>query len=118
MGTEARLTVKGPAHIATKLVVTKPDGRSGMAEEAFELPLPTPDADFEYNYPGSEGFQFQIEEVQRCLAAKLLECPTYTHAEMLNIAKTMEEARSQLGVVYPADAKKPPVPAEELNVSS
>ena len=109
VGTKARLVIKGPAHIATKLALTKPDGRSGMAEETFDLPLPEPDASFEYNYPGSEGFQFQIEEVQRCLAAKLTECPGYGHAEMLNIARTMEEARRQLGVAYPADAAKPAI---------
>lgn len=96
VGTQARLIIKSPAHIATKLVVTRPEGREGASEESFELPLPEPDADFTYNYPGSEGFQYQIEEVQRCILAGLKECPKYTHKEMINIAKTMDEVREQL----------------------
>ena len=35
----------------------------------------------------SEGFQHEIAEVQRCLAAKALECPAYTHAEMVSMLR-------------------------------
>jgi len=34
VGTEARLVLKGPAHICTKLVMVKPEGRLGMVREA------------------------------------------------------------------------------------
>ena len=52
-------------------------------ETVFDHPLPAPDAAYAYNYPGSEGFQHQIAEVQACLAGKLLESPNYPLSEMV-----------------------------------
>ena len=52
VGTEARLVMKGPAHVCEQLVLTKPDGRTGMAHETLDLPLPAPDPAYTYNYPG------------------------------------------------------------------
>mmetsp|Transcript_49547 Transcript_49547/g.112478 ORF Transcript_49547/g.112478 Transcript_49547/m.112478 type:complete len:382 (-) Transcript_49547:243-1388(-) len=102
VGTKGRLLLRGPAHICTRLLVTKPSGRDhgGDVEEAHELPLPAPLQGFDYQYPGSEGFAFEIAEVQRCLQQGLKECPGYGHEEMLHIARTMEEVRAQLGYSY------------------
>ena len=86
-GTKARLVIKGPAHVGTRVVLTKPDGREGtvrasalvsergmkaceqssykneQVDEIFDLPMPAPDTTFTYNYPGSEGFYHEIVEV-------------------------------------------------------
>jgi predicted dehydrogenase len=49
-----------------------------------------------------EGLRFQAEEVQRCLAAGLVESPVMPWAESLRLAATMDAVRTQVGVAYPA----------------
>jgi len=95
--------VKGPAHVSTSIVVTKPDGREGTIESKFDFPLPNVNGK-PLHYPRSEGFVYEVKHVQDCLAQGLLESPLYTHQEMVNISETMQQARDQMGVVYPADA--------------
>jgi len=57
--------------------------KTQQVETVLDHPLPAPDAAHAYNYPGSEGFQHQIAEVQACLTGKLLESPNYPHSEMV-----------------------------------
>ena len=96
VGTKARLVLKGPAHICTRVVLVTPDGRSGLKEEVFDLPLPAPDAGHAYFYPGSEGFQHEVAEVQRCLGLKLLESPLYSHQVRGGCAPAATPARRAL----------------------
>jgi predicted dehydrogenase len=57
------------------------------------------DADYE-----GEGLRFQAEEVQRCLAAGRTESEIAPLDETLALARTMDEIRAQIGVVYAADS--------------
>jgi predicted dehydrogenase len=47
------------------------------------------------------GYQFEAQEVARCVAAGLIESPIMPHAESLSIMETMDELRRQWGVRYP-----------------
>ncbi len=50
-----------------------------------------------------DGLEFEIAEVHRCLAAGLTESPTMPLAETVALAATMDDIRSQIGLVYPAE---------------
>jgi predicted dehydrogenase len=50
------------------------------------------------------GYQYEAQEVARCVAAGLIESPIMPHAESLAIMETMDELRSQWGVRYPFES--------------
>lgn len=52
------------------------------------------------------GLRFQVEEVHRCLADGRAESSTMPLADTLAIASTLDEIRSQLGVVYPDEERE------------
>jgi predicted dehydrogenase len=47
------------------------------------------------------GFEYEIEEAQRCIRAGLIESPTMPHDESLATLGWMDEIRRQVGVRYP-----------------
>jgi len=47
------------------------------------------------------GFEYQIEEAQRCVRAGLVESPRMAHADSLAALRWMDEIRRQVGVRYP-----------------
>jgi len=47
------------------------------------------------------GFEYEIEEAQRCIRAGLIESPRMTHADTLATLGWMDEIRRQVGVRYP-----------------
>lgn len=50
---------------------------------------------------GGDGLRYQAIEVQRCLTAGLQESPVMSWADSLSLAGTLDEARRQIGLVYP-----------------
>jgi predicted dehydrogenase len=51
-----------------------------------------------------EGLRFQAEEVQSCIAAGRTESEVVPLDETIALARTMDDIREQIGVVYPADS--------------
>ena len=49
------------------------------------------------------GYQPEIEEVERCLRAGLLESPLIPHADTIAILEILDGARAAVGVVYPGE---------------
>ena len=47
------------------------------------------------------GFEYEIEEAERCLHAGLIESPNMTHDETLANMRLMDEIRAQMGLKYP-----------------
>jgi predicted dehydrogenase len=47
------------------------------------------------------GLGYEAEEVMRCLRAGLLESPLVPHSATLDIMRTLDAIRAQIGVVYP-----------------
>ncbi len=47
------------------------------------------------------GFEYEIEEAQRCIRAGLVESPSMPHAETLATLAWTDEIRRQVGVRYP-----------------
>jgi predicted dehydrogenase len=50
-----------------------------------------------------EGLRYQVAEVHRCVRAGEVESPAIPHAETLQLARTMDRIRGQLGVRYPGE---------------
>jgi predicted dehydrogenase len=52
---------------------------------------------------GQTAYGPQIEEVERCLRGGLLESPLAPHADTIAILELIDQARGDLGVLYPAE---------------
>lgn len=50
------------------------------------------------------GFQFEVEEVARCLGAGKIESDLHSHEDSLLLLKTLDEIRAKANIVYPVEA--------------
>jgi predicted dehydrogenase len=60
-----------------------------------------------------EGLRFQVEEAHACIAAGRGESATMPLAETVEIARTLDAVRGQLGVIYPGEQPGPPTAAPD-----
>jgi len=65
-----------------------------------KIVFPVPSSKFLLNFPNSEGFVFEVEEVARCLENGLLESPCLPHEESLVIHRIIHQSLRQMGVDY------------------
>ncbi|MHC4983460.1 MAG: Gfo/Idh/MocA family protein [Planctomycetota bacterium] len=86
IGTAGRLRLESPWWHGTKLTVA-----TGEKEDTLELPFK------------GNGFDHEIEEVGRCLAAGKLESEIMPLDETLSIMKTMDTIRAQWHLRYPME---------------
>ena len=86
LGTEGSITVPPAWWCATGLTLSK-DGK----DETIDLPLV------------GNGYNYQAEEVQRCVRAGAIESSTMPHAETLEIMRTLDTIRGQWGLKYPGE---------------
>jgi predicted dehydrogenase len=86
-GSDGWIDLPAFMHCPTSLTVT-----AGVS------PPEVVDASFE-----GDGFEFEIAEVHRCLAAGLTESPTMPWAETLALAEAMDTVRAQIGLTYPGE---------------
>ncbi|MBN1120753.1 MAG: Gfo/Idh/MocA family oxidoreductase [Anaerolineae bacterium] len=87
IGTNGRATVHGMWHEAPGYTITTPDG----ASEVFDMGY------------GGNGFEFQIQEVGKCLREGKTESDIMPLAESLEIMETMDTIRAQWGLTYPME---------------
>jgi predicted dehydrogenase len=87
-GTEARIEVDGTFYAPSAYTLIQRDGTRERREFPFE----------------GHGLRMQAAEVARCVRAGLTESTVLPHAEILSIMATMDEIRSQIGLVYPGEA--------------
>jgi predicted dehydrogenase len=85
-GTKGWITVLPEAYRPTGLIVHNDEG-----EYRVEDPLAG----------NGNGYQPEIEEVERCLRAGLTESPLVTHADTVAVLELLDAARAVVGVVYP-----------------
>ena len=86
-GDRGRIHLHGPIFAPTRLTLSVYDGR----DVEFDLP-------FEGN-----GYQYQVSDAARCIAAGSIESSVMPHAETLSIMQTMDEVRRQIGLKYPME---------------
>lgn len=86
-GTRGRIRLRAPWWRPSELELTRPD----LQTEVIRLP-----------YEGN-GYGHEAVEVMRCLRAGLTESPLLPLEESLSILRTLDAARAQWGLRYPAD---------------
>ena len=94
-GTHGRIVLDPPAHVPTSFRVLTSEG-GARREDVHEFPLPADGGLSGWNYPGSAGFRYQIEEVGRCLREGRTECPRYTLDDSVQVAAVLEEILNQV----------------------
>jgi len=94
IGTKGTLKLSAPMWTATELV--GPDG----TKKTFQLPR---GSKHEFNFLNSANFAHEAEHVRQCIAGGRTESDLLSLDETLTIARIMQEARKQIGVVYPQD---------------
>ncbi|GEA85817.1 MAG: Gfo/Idh/MocA family oxidoreductase [Cellulomonas sp.] len=85
-GTEGSIEVAGPFYTPTSFQVTRVDGRRWTFEQ-----------------PGAKGLQYEAAEVARRVAAGDVESPRMSWQGTLEVMRTLDEVRRQIGVVYPGE---------------
>lgn len=83
-GTEGSIFIDAPFWRGTKARL-----RTGDDEIVIEKPFL------------ANGYEYEAMEVGRCIRARLLESDTVTLDESLRIVRLLDEARRQIGVIYP-----------------
>jgi len=53
----------------------------------------------EFDYPGF-GYQFEIDEVNRCIEEGLLQSPNFSWQNSLDLIQTLDEIRNDIGLFY------------------
>ena len=76
--------------------------RSFYGPSSFEVIL-NDGARWSFDRPVDGGFQYQIAEVARCVAEGRTQSDRMPWDETLAVLGTMDEIRSQIGVVYPGE---------------
>ncbi|XP_028812882.1 trans-1,2-dihydrobenzene-1,2-diol dehydrogenase [Denticeps clupeoides] len=69
-----------------------------------ETQYPVPEPCLPLNFINSTGMRYEAEEVRRCLFKGLKESSRMSHADSLLLTDLMDQARRQVGVVYPQDS--------------
>ncbi|GAA0830596.1 MAG: Gfo/Idh/MocA family oxidoreductase [Marinomonas sp.] len=67
----------------------------------------------EFDFPG-EGYQFEVDEVNRCLIEGLQESPNHSWKDSLELIATLDEIRQDMGLHYPGESELRH-PEEELH---
>lgn len=87
MGTTGRIRIDSPWWRPTGMTLS----RGGANDERFEFPLK------------GNGYQFEAEEVGRCLRDDRLESDVMPLDETISIMKTLDTIRAQWGLKYPME---------------
>ena len=86
VGTEGWLRLDSPLHLPDTMTIHTADG-----EQVVTGAMP------------GNGYGLEVAEVERCLRAGELESPVVPLEDTIAILETIDEARRQIGVHYPAD---------------
>jgi len=85
-GTEGNIQVAGDFYAPTSFTVTRRDG-----------------ARWTFDRPASMGLQYEAAEVARCVADGRTESPRMTWQNTLDVMRTLDAVRAQIGLVYPGE---------------
>jgi predicted dehydrogenase len=87
VGDKGRIRIHPPFWKPSRITVS----RSGEADQTVDAP-----------YEGN-GYQFEVEEVCRCLRGGLWESPEMPHDESIEIMETLDSIRAEIGLRYPGE---------------
>jgi len=93
-------------HISTEVRVqytTTEGGEEKEKEQVWQFPLEKKISPSEFNYYSSEMLRYEAEEVMRCLEQGKLQSDGMPLTETVQVLKTMDEIRKQIGVQFESD---------------
>lgn len=90
VGTLGRIELDGPFYCPTVIRLLTPDGRC-VDERDFRIPSPT------------AAFNYQAAAVARAIAGGSTEVAQMSHSSTVVVMEILDEARRQIGVVYPGE---------------
>jgi len=97
VGKRGTLRIHRPAHTPSRLTLTKFVSRTESSEEVLDFPLPPqPPGALPFNYPGSEGFLYEIRAMHEAVRGQLLEMPQWTHDESVTTQAIVDAIRSSV----------------------
>ncbi len=85
-GTAGRIDVEGDFYAPASFTLTRGDGTT-----------------LRYDHPVDGGFQHQIAEVARCVAAGATTSSVMSPRDTVEVMEVLDAARAQVGVVYPGE---------------
>jgi predicted dehydrogenase len=85
-GTEGNIQVEGPFYAPTSFTVARNDG-----------------ARWTFDRPAARGLQYEAAEVARCVAEGRTESARMPWDGTLDVMRTMDEVRRQIGLAYPGE---------------
>jgi len=96
-GTRGTLRIHRPAHTPSRLTLTRFVSRTESTEEVLDFPLPpVPAGALPFNYPGSEGFLYEVRAVHEAVRAGALELSQWTHDETVATQAVIDAMRAQV----------------------
>ncbi|CAM9127419.1 unnamed protein product [Hapterophycus canaliculatus] len=103
IGTQGRIKLLSPAHCPTAIeVTTKTKGRGNTTTTRHDFPLPDPPASVEatggFNYPNSNGFQYEAVAIHQCIRGGHASSDQYSPDEIMAVMHVLEECRQQLKI--------------------
>ncbi|KAL6073319.1 Oxidoreductase [Balamuthia mandrillaris] len=103
-GTKGRVVIDDPfwAPVSGSVHIHN-NGKHVEEKLSAELPSSKELEDHTWNFRNSVGLSYEIEEVVSCLKSGKLESQWNKNEETLFLMKIMDEARRQIGVVYPKE---------------
>jgi hypothetical protein len=87
MGTEGFARLESPWWRGAGIILH----RQGEDPERLDVPM------------RGNGYNYEAEEVGRCLERGLLESEAMTHADTIGIMETMDRIRDSVGLTYPME---------------
>lgn len=90
-GTAGRIVIDSPAHVPSRIRVLKDAGRGKSLETVHDFPLPDDAWGAPWNYPGSIGFTYEIQEVCKALRRGEKECSQVTWEHSIQLASMIDE---------------------------
>jgi hypothetical protein len=94
-GSKGRIVLDAPAHVPSKVRVFVDEGRGKTSETVHDFSLPDDSAFAPWNYPGSIGFTYEIDEVCKALKRGDKQCSQFTWDHSIQLASMIDEIIKQ-----------------------
>ena len=90
-GSSGRIVLDAPAHVPSSIRVFKDAGRGKTTETVHDFSLPDDVWGAPWNYPGSIGFTYEIDEVGKALRKGEKQCSQFTWDHSIQLATMIDE---------------------------
>ncbi|MCZ2720067.1 Gfo/Idh/MocA family oxidoreductase [Marinomonas sp. 15G1-11] len=88
------------------------DGPWFMSKSCRLIDVDNNERSIEFDFPGM-GYQFEIDEVNRCLEEGLLQSPNFSWQDSLQLISTLDEVRDDIGLYY--DGEEMPMDEHDIH---